>query len=293
MLKLLNLFPKQISEIINENNIKNLEEIRIRTNKPIILKFLSNEIISNYIPKQEEILKILQILCDNSIYSYQNQICNGYITIDGGHRVGITGDVVIENGKVKNISYIYSLNFRIAKQIEGASKQILKHILDIEKNDIYNTLIVGSPGTGKTTIIRDLTKEISNGNRYFQGITVGVIDERGEISAMHRGVPQNDLGIRTDILNNVKKSIGIEMMVRSMSPRVIVADEIGNEEDISAIKYALCSGVKGIFTAHGKSYDDLIKNPIFNKMIKHKMFEKVIILDKNEKGKIEKIYVEE
>lgn len=88
---------------------------------------------------------------------------NGYITIKGGHRVGITGEIVVENGEVKNISYIYSLNFRIAKQIENASKDLLQYVLDIENNTVYNTLIVGVPGTGKTTILRDLSKNISNG----------------------------------------------------------------------------------------------------------------------------------
>ena len=191
---------------------------------------------------------------------------------------GITGDVILEDDKVKNITYIYSLNFRIARQINGASKEVLGHVLDFDQNSVYNTLIVGSPGAGKTTMIRDLTKIISNGSKEigFKGITVGIVDERGEISAMHRGIPQNDLGIRTDILNNIKKYIGIEMLVRSMAPKVVIADEIGNEEDIKAIKYAICSGVKGIFTAHGEKYDDLKENPIFNQMLNLKLFQRVI-----------------
>ena len=111
----------------------------------------------------EEIIQILQRVCDSSIYAYQNQICQGFVTVRGGHRVGITGEVILENGKVKNISYIYSLNFRIAKQIEDASIQLLKYILDIQNNSIYSTLIVGQPGTGKTTILKDLIKKLSNG----------------------------------------------------------------------------------------------------------------------------------
>lgn len=121
-------------------------------------------------------------------------------------------------------------------------------------------------------------------------MTVGVVDERGEISAMHRGVPQNDLGIRTDILNNVKKSVGIEMLVRSMSPQVIIADEIGNEADTKAIRYAICSGVKGIFTAHGEKLSDLKENPIFNEMLEFKLFQKIIFLDIKGKGKVLDVY---
>ena len=107
---------------------------------------------------------------------------------------------------------------------------------------------------------------------------------------MHRGIPQNNLGTRTDILNNIKKSIGIEMLVRSMAPKVIIADEIGNESDVEAIRYAMCSGVKGIFTAHGEKYEDLEENPIFNKMIKLKLFEKIIILENFNKCKVKHVY---
>lgn len=153
----------------------------------------------------------------------------------------------------------------------------------------------GLPGSGKTTILKDLIKKLSNGIKSFNfnGITVGVIDERGEISAMHRGKAENDIGIRTDILNNITKSIGIEMLVRSMAPKVIVADEIGNQDDVYAINYALCSGVKGIFTAHGSNMETLKLNPIFNKMFELNLFEKIIFLDNEEKGQISKIYEQE
>ncbi len=124
------------------------------------------------------------------------------------------------------------------------------------------------------------------GQKIFIGITVGVVDERGELSSMHRGKVENDLGIRTDVLNNITKSVGIEMLVRSMSPQVIVADEIGNINDIDAINYALCSGVKGIFTAHGNNIDTLRLNPIFKKIIELNLFEKIIFLNAKEKGKI-------
>lgn len=168
MLEVLKFLPKKIVEEINKYDFNNLEEIRIRVDKPVILKFCNREIVTDYIIKQDEILTILQFLCDNSIYSYQSQICSGYITIAWGHRVGITGDVVFEEGKVKNISYIYSLNFRIARQVDGAAKEILPYVIDLEKQSVFNTLIVGSPGTGKTTAIRDLAKIISNGNELLK-----------------------------------------------------------------------------------------------------------------------------
>ena len=144
---------------------------------------------------------------------------------------------------------------------------------------------------GKTTIIRDLVNKISNGipEINFKGLTITVIDERGEIAAMYRGIPQNDVGIRTDILDNIPKYIGIKMAVRSLAPKIIVADEIGSTNDSEAITYAFCSGVKGIFTAHGRNLNDLKTNPEINKLINLGVFEKIIFLDENNKGSIKSI----
>ena len=264
---ILKCLPTQLAKLILEHNIQKLEEIRIRANKPVILKLRQVEIVLNYTITTNEIIGILQNICNNSIYTYQNQICNGFITLPGGNRVGIAGNVVIKDGQVSNISYIYSLNFRISHQINGASDNILKYVLDTENNTIYNTLIVSPPGAGKTTIIRDLAKRISNGINEinFRGLDVSIIDERGEIAAMTKGIIFNDVGIRTDVLDNVPKSIGIRMAVRSMAPKVIIADEIGNKDDVNIINYAICSGVKCIFTAHGSDMEDLLKNNEINK----------------------------
>lgn len=149
-------FPDEISQIINEyfmqdeeEKNRSIEEIRLRVDKPIQLKFNKFEKILQKNTSQESILRTIQYVCDNSIYSYQKQICEGFITVRGGHRIGITGNCVIENNKVTNINYISSLNFRIAKEIKGASNKLLKYVLDLEKNNIYTTLIVSPPGVRK------------------------------------------------------------------------------------------------------------------------------------------------
>lgn len=288
---ILKCLPTQLAKLILEHNIQKLEEIRIRANKPVILKLGQVEIVLSYTITTNEIIGILQNICNNSIYTYQNQICNGFITLPGGNRVGVAGNVVIKDGQVSNISYIYSLNFRISHQINGASDNILKYVLDTENNTIFNTLIVSPPGAGKTTMIRDLAKRISNGINEinFRGVDVSIIDERGEIAAMTKGITFNDVGIRTDVLDNVPKSIGIRMAVRSMAPKVIIADEIGNKDDVNIINYAICSGVKCIFSAHGSNMEDLLKNNEINKIINLQLFSKIIFLDEKQKGKIKNV----
>jgi stage III sporulation protein AA len=145
---------------------------------------------------------------------------------------------------------------------------------------------------GKTTILRDIVRQISVGIKEmkFKAITVGVVDERGEITALFRGIPQNDIGIKVDIIENTPKYIAIKMLVRSMAPEVIVADEVGNEDDIVAINYAVCSGVNGIFTAHGNSLVDLTLNPVIKGLINLNIIERIIFLDEIKKGSIKEVY---
>ena len=284
--ELIKYFPINIYNLLNNTINQNkkieeeLQEIRIRCNRPIILRLRNMEVLIEYNISQKEILQTIEKLCENSIYAYKNQICEGFITVKGGHRVGVTGSAVIENGKIINIKYITSLNFRIAREIIGCSRKILGQVIDVKENTINNTLIVSPPGKGKTTILRDLIRNISNGVEElgFIGKNCCVVDERGEIAAMYQGVPQNDVGIRTDVIENISKAKGMKMLIRSMAPEVIACDEIGSKEDVEAIKEALISGVKGIFTMHGKTLEDIKKNKGINELIENKQIEKIIFI---------------
>lgn len=288
MKNIIEYFPDKLKNILYEQ-IKeeqdNLEEIRIRVKCPIVLKFNGEEKLINYIPNSEDMLTIMQLICENSIYSYQKQISSGFVTLQGGHRVGVVGSCVIEDNRVINIKYINSFNFRIAKQVIGAGKLILKYIL--HDNKVLNTLIVSPPGHGKTTILRDVARLLSTGTDDFYGCDVGIIDERSEIASLYKGIPQNNVGMRTDIIENISKSDGMKILVRSMAPKVIIADEIGIEEDVYAINYALCSGCKGIFTAHGSNFEDINLNPVLKDLLDRHCFECLIFLDRK---KIKEIY---
>ena len=283
MQEILSYFPNKVREKLEIYSLQNLEEIRIRNGQHIFLKIGQEEIEVEYVSNTEMILEILQKICDNSIYTYQNQICNGYITIKGGHRIGITGNVVIKDGKVSNISHIYSLNFRIAKEILNCSDSALPYIINLDAKNTYNTILLSPPGRGKTTLLRDLVRRLSDGllEYHLSGMNIGVVDERGEIAAMYKGIPQNNVGKRTDILDNVPKALGMKMLIRSMNPKIIVADEIGTKEDVEAIQYAICSGVKGIFTAHGGALEDIILNPILKDLYALRLIERILLIEEN------------
>ena len=286
---ILRYFPQKVQKLIrnniNDGELEMLEEIRVRNNLPLILKIGQDEKVIDYKITTEDINYIFQKICENSIYSYQKQIANGFITVQGGNRVGIVGTAVLDgNDKVINFNYISGLNFRISRQIIGCSNQIVDEIFN-GCGGIYNTLIISKPGIGKTTLLRDIVRNVSNGMpNKFKGMNVAVIDERGEISATYKGIMQNDLGMRTDVINDIPKYIGMKMAIRSMAPKVIVADEIGNKRDSEAIKYAMCCGVKGIFTAHGASLEELEKNPEISDLLENKIFEKIICI-KDREGK--------
>ena len=256
--EVLKYFPSNIYSLLEsafkQNKIieEEIREIRIRCKRPIILKLRQVDLLIEYEVSQTEILQTLERLCNNSIYAYKNQICDGFLTVKGGHRIGITGTAVVEDGKVINLKYITSLNFRIAREVLDCSNEILGQVIDRQNNNIFTTLIVSPPGMGKTTMLRDIIRKISDGipNMNFLGKTCGVVDERGEIAAMYHGIPQNDVGLRTDVIENISKSKGMKMLIRSMAPEVIACDEIGSKEDVEAIRRGYCSrGQRDIYYA--------------------------------------------
>lgn len=236
-------------------------------------------------------MEILEYVSNYSLHAFENELKQGFITIEGGHRVGMTGQVLIENGEVKNIKHISSMNIRMSHEILNCADVILPYIT--RNKQIYNTLIISPPRCGKTTLLRDLVRQVSDGSRWVKGCTVGVVDERSELGGCYLGVPQNQLGIRTDVLDNCPKSKGMLMLIRSMSPQVIAVDELGSTEDIHALEYAMHCGCKMIATVHATSMDEIRSKPLFEQMVKERRFERYVVLgNQHHIGEINGIYDE-
>lgn len=283
---ILSFFPPSLNEIfkLNSEVWNTAEEIRVRINQPLCIKRNDDEIFLNKKVGQEEIIRLLENFSNNSIYSVQSEINNGFLTLKGGHRVGISGTTVFEDEKIKNIKFISSLNIRIAREIKDCSKSIIHYI--VNKNTFSNTLIISPPGCGKTTILRDMIRNLSNGFDSFKGNNIGLADERGEVAAVYKGVPQNDVGMRTDIMNDCLKYIGMNMLIRSMGPQIIATDEIGGTNDEDAINCAVNSGIKLLLTSHGASINDVPK-----KLIDNRVFSNIVVLTRKRKpGEIKNIY---
>lgn len=277
--EILKYFPLNIRTEIEKLTVEDFEEIRLRVERPIIIRLHDKEELLNvdgqvYMLSKEELNNIFELICNNSIYAFQEEIANGFITIAGGHRVGITGKTLYKDKKIYSMKDISGLNIRIAREMLGVANDLGEEI--INGDELKNILIVALPGVGKTTLLRDIIRQISN-----SGKNVGIVDERSEIAACYRGIPQNDVGIRSDVMDGVYKEDGIRMLVRSMKPDFIATDEIGTEQDIEAIQYAVNAGVKIIATAHGKNIDDLKKRKKLYELIENKTFETIIFLDKN------------
>jgi stage III sporulation protein AA len=280
---ILKFLPKNIAEIISKippNQKDELEEIRIRINRPIEITMKGAPRFLSYVIQPEDAFQLMNKISQFSIYTLEEELKRGYITVSGGHRIGLAGKVILEEGKVKAIRDIASFNIRVAKEKLGIAEGIIPFLF---KDSWMHTMIVGPPQTGKTTLLRDIARIISTGNQIkgIHAYKVGIVDERSEIAGCVNGIPQMSFGDRIDILDACPKAEGMMMMIRSMSPDVLIVDEIGRTEDAEAIQEAVHAGIKLIMTTHGSSLAEIRKRPTLKNIIDQNIFQRFIILSRS------------
>ncbi|NLM20948.1 MAG: stage III sporulation protein AA [Peptococcaceae bacterium] len=280
-----------------------IEEIRLRVNQPIAvrtdkkdyflpIKTLAGNKEQTYIVTKEDLVTSLEKMTFSSIYAAEEKLRQGFLTLPGGHRVGLAGETVVEFGRIKTLKNISALNIRLARQCEVEVSGLLVSLMNKNKN-FCHTLLVSPPRAGKTTILRLLIRHLSNGLPQIglEGQVVGVVDERSEIAGMCQGIPAFDLGCRTDVLDCCPKALGINMLIRTMSPAVVAVDELGGAEDIAAVKDAIRCGVKVLATVHADSLEELKKREHIKELLTNNAFERVVVLSRAYgPGTIEGIY---
>ena len=305
--EILGLFPEDMRELWREavERVGGLQEIRLRSGQPVILYLGQKECFlgkngqltfdskeAHYMTSKE-LDCVIQHICKYSMYAFEDELRQGFMTVPGGHRIGIAGQVILnEDRTIRNIKHISYLNIRISHEVLGVADRVLPYLY--QNGQLLNSIIISPPGCGKTTLLRDLIRQISNGNRYGKGRTVGVVDERSEIAGSYLGEAQNDVGVRTDILDGCPKVMGMMMLIRSMAPKVVAVDELGCIADITALEEVLRCGSNVLVTIHGNNIADICSKSFMRSVLCDKVFKRFVLLEKREgKCVVEGIYNED
>lgn len=256
------------------------EEIRLRTGRPLMLSGPWGEYPvksgRERLVRTEDLSTVLEIASQASAHAVLDRIREGFITIQGGHRVGLCGSTVVKDGEIHNLRAISSINVRIAREVRGAAERVLPKLW--QDGYLQSTLIISPPGCGKTTLLRDLIRSISDGISC-RPLRVGVADERGELAALYDGIPMTDVGGRTDILDGCPKGEALLMLLRGMNPQVLAADEITSPADAQALEQAFGCGVALLCTAHGSSSKDMKRRPVYRRLLSEGLFQKLVAIE--------------
>lgn len=298
------IFPVGIREFLaGQEWQRGLEEIRVRVGQPVefwydtgvrylVLRggtgiwMTERERREGAYPPcragMQEIMEMMSYISSYSLYAYREELRQGFLVIEGGHRVGLAGGAVMEKGRIAGVSPVTFLNIRVSHEVLGCAGGLVDQIRD--RDSVRNTLIVSKPGAGKTTLLRDCVRQLATGAPGRAGLKVCVVDERSELAACHLGIPQNDLGERTDVLDGCGKAEGMQMLLRTMSPQVIAVDELGGAEDVAAVEQAMYAGCRVIGTIHAGSVEELGEKPGLGGWVKKRLFERYVLVERGTDG---------
>ncbi|MDI6870014.1 MAG: stage III sporulation protein AA [Bacillota bacterium] len=280
-----------------------LEEVRLRANRPLIVHFGGQEgMVARrgglcHHPEEaclvtpEDCRTALQRLTCSSLYALEEEIRHGYLTLPGGHRVGLVGHAVLDGGRVRTLRDINGLNLRLTREVRGAADQVLPHLVN-RRGEILSTLVLSPPQAGKTTLLRDLCRQVSEGrpDLAMPGRKVVVVDERSEIAGCYEGVPQCEVGPRTDVLDGCPKAEGVALVLRAMSPEVIVTDELGRPEDVAAVREAVRCGVAVLASAHAGDLAEAERRPALAPLLTEGCFARTVVLSRRRgPGTVERV----
>lgn len=295
--EVLNILPANLKEILLKMPVsiqESLEEIRLRCQQPLNLRWVGGEgwvtaegkltlaRSEAYKAGIKDLQHTVQALTNNSLYALENELRSGYVTVRGGHRVGLAGEAVVERGEVLTLKNISSLNIRLARSIIGCARSILPYLLNTDGRP-FHILLLSPPRCGKTTLLRDLIRSFSTGvpELGLPGLNVGVVDERSEIAGCYQGIPQLDVGPRTDVLDRCPKVSGLLMLVRSMGPEVVATDEVGRPAELEALQEVLHTGVTLLASVHASSVEELKGRPGWSYLLEQEVWQRLVILGRS------------
>lgn len=288
MIEAIQIFPQELRGVIEawaEQNTDRITEIRLRIHRPVCLCLEQRDQpltpADGVVVDRELLDGVLRRATGAAAYAVQQQLIQGFLPLRGGHRLGICGRAVLENGAMEGLGQFSSVNLRIARQVPGCANLALSALWQSP----HSTLVAGPPGSGKTTVLRDLIRQLSD----RMGQRIGVVDERDELAACVEGVPQFDLGRRTDVLSQCRKAQGIYMLLRAMGPQWIAVDEISTPEDADTIIRASYSGVRLLATAHIWQREDLERRPLYRTLMEAGVFRNLILLEPGHRLRCERI----